>query len=248
MKKLALVSILFLAAAPVLAQNPGSIEGDKNSAVKDLNAAELLRQGQTEFQAKNYAQAESSWKKAIEKASKEGDNKSKAESLCGLAIVYTKQTRISDAKKASDDAINFITSTFGENDPRLALLKKLSEGASSACVAPSVDETGSLWMKNIEAGTAAMNAGNIAAAISSFESALAIVDQSQPDSRVAAATLSPLAAAYLKAGNLKKAEATIGRALPLAKKYFADQPKLIEALQTGLASIKANQKTQTKAD
>ncbi|MBX9953057.1 MAG: tetratricopeptide repeat protein, partial [Candidatus Obscuribacterales bacterium] len=152
MKKLALASILFVIAAPVMADSD-SAPVNENHASAGSNASDLLRQGQSAYQQKDYAQAETNWKKAIEIASKDGDNKSKAESMCGLAIVYTKQARVGDAKKASDEAIRFITSTFGESDPRLGLLRKLSEGASSACVAPSVDESGADWMKYMQAGT-----------------------------------------------------------------------------------------------
>lgn len=237
MKKLVLASILFVATCPALAQSPALPSAEKGDASAG-KSSELLRQGQTAYQQKNYADAETSWKKAIEIASLEGDNKSKAESMCGLAIVYTKQARVGDAKKASDAAIQFITTSFGENDPRLALLRKLSEGASSACVAPSVDETGADWMKYMQAGTDAMNSSNYSLAVTNFETALQIVDKTQPDSRVAAATLSPLSAAYLKAGDLKMAELTMRRALPLCKKYFSDKRNLIDALQTGLAALK----------
>ena len=240
MKKLALASIVFVIAAPVMAES-NTAPVNENYASAGSNASDLLRQGQAAYQQKNYAQAETNWKKAIEIASKDGDNKSKAESMCGLAIVYTKQARVGDAKKASDEAIQFITSTFGESDPRLGLLRKLSEGASSACVAPSVDESGADWMKYMQAGTDAMNSSNYSLAVSNFENALQIVDKTQPDSRVAAATLSPLSAAYLKAGDLKMAELTMRRALPLCKKYFADKPNLIDALQTGLAALKTKQ-------
>ncbi|PZM80692.1 MAG: hypothetical protein DKT66_15680 [Candidatus Melainabacteria bacterium] len=252
MKKIAIATMALAAFSPAFAQNsnsenslpsPASSLAATNPAgnVQQTKSFELFRQGQNDFIEKNYSQAESKWKKAIELAPSENDSRSKAECMCGLAIVYTKQGRITDAKKASDDAIQFITSSFGADDPRLGLLKRLSQGASNKCVAPSVDESGAEWMKNIEAGTAAMNSGNFSDAVSSFEAALAIVDKTQPDSGVAAATLSPLVAAYLKSGDLKKAEATIDRALPLCKKYFPDKPKLTEALQSELASLKAKQ-------
>lgn len=194
--------------------------------------------GTVYFLQKNFPEAESNWKKAIETARRDNDKRSAAESMCGLAMLYAKQGRNDDAKKASEDAIAFLNSAFGANDPRISLLKKLAD-RSAASQTDFGDDAGSQWMKNIQAGTAAMNSGNLPLAVSSFESALEIVDKTQPDSRVAAATLSPLAAAYLKSNQLKKAEATMTRALPLCKKYFADQPKLIESLESGLTAIKA---------
>lgn len=242
MKELILATAIFAASCPAIAQStpPATVENASGQATR-TKSFELFRQGQKDFLQKNYPEAESNWKKAIELAPSENDNKSKAESMCGLAIVYTKQARVAETKKASDEAIEFITSKFGANDPRLELLKKLSEGASSACVAPSVDESGAEWMKHMQAGTDLMKSGDFTRAVSSFECALDIVDKTQPDSQVAAATLSPLAAAYLKSGDLKMAEATMKRALPLCKKYFADKPKLIEALQSELASVRAKQ-------
>lgn len=188
---------------------------------------------------KNFLEAEQSLKKAVETAHKGNDRRSEVDSMGVLAVVYLKQGHLEDAKSQIDKASSVSELHFGPTSSHTTDLKKVQAMIQNQSV--GAGDPGPEFRSFFMAAKAAMEQHNDLQAISSFQSALEIVEKKQPDSAAMAATLSGLGAAYLRMGAFKKAEDTLTRAIPLYEKWFGDKPELIAAIRQGLETAKAKQ-------
>ncbi|MBS1991524.1 MAG: tetratricopeptide repeat protein [Cyanobacteria bacterium SZAS LIN-3] len=208
--------------------------------------------GMAYFKQDKLSKAEDSWKKGVEFAKKDSDRRSEVDCMCNLAGMYQKSGRLEEAQSMARQAIQQITAYFGVDDHRISMLKQIRtadsdsgsiySGALTKSPKPAIqarDNWAMNWRQSIESGTSSMNAGNFLKASMDFQSALDIVEASQPDSKPMASTLSMLAAAYFRAGAYTRAEETLVRAIPLCKKHLSNNPQLISSLEDTLTTIRA---------
>lgn len=182
--------------------------------------------GYVYFKQNKAAEAETYWKKAVEIAKKEPDQRSEVDSMLGLVVAYLKQDRFDDARAARQLAIQRTTSYFGAADPRIAQLNStLIPTKKSADLNKAIDE----WKRLMTVAGDAEAMHDHITALSKLQAAQEVMEQNGfADSEFACATVLRMGNIYAVSGNLQRADECFTKAVPLFEKHRPQELPIVK--------------------
>lgn len=199
-------------------------------------------------QQEKFSKAVPVYERAIRLIEKTAGSKSTklAEPLNALAIALASQNKYAEAEPVMKRALPLLEQTLPTNSPRLEQsrqLYKFLQIKTGKLRKPPLNSGPKEWRSMLDAGSVAMQKGNFTQAVSSYKSALAIIQKSHPKSSFMATTLSLLGVAYLRAELYKQAESTLTSAIPMCEQYNPADVQAVSLLKKALAVAKSKQKS-----
>jgi tetratricopeptide (TPR) repeat protein len=192
--------------------------------------------GAVYLQQNKLAEAEESWKKAVEAAHTGFDNRSEVDSLSNLGLLYLRRGQLNDSKSMLDKALSLSEVHFGPAAPRTAQLKKLQEVIQKQLLQVSQFEAA------ITAGRNSLKSQDYPQAISNFEAAVKVVEAAAPGgSPSTVLALGFLGRSYNGNKQYKEAVETLTKAITLYKKLSLNQVEILLMLEIDLKTAQENQ-------